>query len=210
MIWILLFAVVSAFGEVRSNLPSPYNTVDILPFDPQGWYSNQHGIQYLIHKHEVKTVIEVGSWLGASTRHIAELLPEGGKVYAVDHWLGSIEHQEGGSSYSPHLPHLYEQFLSNVIHTNLTHKIIPVRMDSLRASAYLSGVKPDLVYIDAGHDTESVYADLQAWFPFVKGHGILCGDDWFWETVRIAVRAFAEEQNLEIFYFNNFWRVKER
>jgi hypothetical protein len=91
------------------------------------------------------------------------------------YWLGSVEHQS-----SPILPTLYEQFLSNVVHAGLTHIIIPMRMSGLQAATWMDSmeVKPDLIYIDASHDIPSVLADLSAWFPFVKGHGILCGDDW--------------------------------
>lgn len=83
-------------------------------------------LEYLIKEHEVKTVIEVGCWLGASTRAIAQFLSEDGKVYAVDHWKGSEEHQtQHILRHKDRLLILYEQFLSNVIHEGLTHKIIP-------------------------------------------------------------------------------------
>lgn len=145
----------------------------------------------MIKSNGIKIVIEVGSWLGASTRHIASLLPSGGLVYAVDHWLGSAEHQQGQIFWNPALPHLYEIFLSNVIHAGLTEKIIPIRMESLEAAKQLNYVRPDLIYIDAGHETDAVLADLNAWYPYVQGHGILSGDDWGWSTVRNAVVAFA-------------------
>jgi hypothetical protein len=171
-------------------------------------------MEALIETHHVKTIIEVGSFLGLSTRHIASHLPKGGKVYAVDHWKGSIEHQPGGSAWHPSLPFLYEQFLSNVIHAQLTHKIIPLRMDSAEAAALpcfvLKTVIPDLIYIDASHETEAVYADLTRWYPFVQGHGILCGDDWTWPSVRFAVEQFASEQGLAISAGFNFWRLIEK
>src|SRR5579872_2430565 len=70
-------------------LPPPYDSVDLLPYNPQGWYINGPSMEWLIRRGNVKTVIEVGSWLGSSTRHIAKTIPEDGIVYAVDHWLGS-------------------------------------------------------------------------------------------------------------------------
>ena len=70
-------------------------------------------------------------------------------------------------------------------------------------------IVPDLIYIDAAQDTESVFEDLNAWFPYVKGHGILCGDDWCWPTVRKAVEIFAEQNNLKIFSEGNFYRLIE-
>ncbi len=197
----------------QENLPEPYHSVQLLPFDPHGWYGNAQPIQSLFTNNKnISIAIEVGCWLGASTRHIASLLPPNGKLFAIDHWKGSVEHQPGQVAYYPALPYLYEQFLSNVIYAGLTDKIIPMRMDSLEAARQLkaSGIVPDLIYIDASHDTQAVLADLNAWFPFVKGHGILCGDDWSWASVRLAVETFANEQHLTISAANNFWCLVEK
>lgn len=207
-VWLWLFSIFNLFSE----LPEPYRSVNpLLPFEPHGWYQNSSQIELLIRSRPIRTVIEVGSWFGASTRHIASLLPPGGKVYAVDHWKGSAEHQPGAPFWHPALPYLYEQFLSNVIHANLTHVIIPVRMNSLEAAKALAHVKPDLIYIDASHDFDSVLADLRAWYPLVKGHGILCGDDWrSGHTLTKAIIIFAEEQNLTIHISGVFWQFVEK
>ena len=193
----------------QTQMPEPYTSIRVLPFDSHGWYSNQKPIKKLIKGRKIQTVVEVGSWLGSSTRHIASLLPKKGKVYAVDHWLGSTEHQGGQSAWNPALPHLYQQFLSNVIHQNLTDKIVPLRMSSLEAAQCLKEQTFDMVYLDASRDTESVYKDLRAWFPFVKGRGVLCGDDWTWTSVVAAVEKFAAEEHLEIDHNENFWQLIE-
>lgn len=209
----LLFSVLPLLcAFTQPDLPEPYNSVEVLPYDPHGWYANEEQITNLLAGGWIKTVVEVGSWLGKSTIHIASLLPEDGKVYAVDHWLGSVEHQPGGDAHHVALPYLYQQFLSNVIHAGMTHKIVPVRMDSLSGVHEIRarGVYVDMVYIDAGHDFNSVYADLNAWYPLVKGHGVLCGDDWVWESVRDAVRLFAKQNKLKIWPVNNFWMVVKK
>lgn len=205
-----LFLLLCLFSCSNSDLPEPYNQLEeILPFDPQGWYGNKKPIKRLITENGVQVIVEVGCWLGASTRHMAECLPKNGKVYAVDHWLGSAEHQPGAACTREDLSKLYEQFLSNVIHKKLTHKIIPIRMASVDAEKALSDVKPDLIYIDASHETEAVYQDLTIWFPHVQGHGILCGDDWAWPSVRKAVERFAEEKQLAIEAKGSFWLLSE-
>lgn len=194
---------------------SPYDELrEILPFEPHGWYANANTIERLIQSRNVKTIIEVGCWLGKSTRHMASLVPHDGRVYAVDHWNGSEEHQVGQTHYHRALPLLYEQFLSNVIHAKLTDKIIPIRMDSLTAAKWFGEpgnlpVYPDLIYIDASHDFESVYADLKAWYPLVKGHGILCGDDWHHQPIVEAVRRFSVEEGLLIETGDNCWYLLE-
>ncbi len=201
----ILFLSLSAV--LQADLPPPYDKVDLLPFNPHGWYQNGDSLEPLIKNNHVKVIIEVGSWLGASTRHIAKTLPEDGIVYAVDHWMGSPN--EDNSPYD--IANLYQQFLSNVIHENLTHKIVPLRMSSLEAASTLK-IRPDLIYIDATHDYENVRADLIHWFPFVKGHGILCGDDYNWGedlSVKRAVDTFALENNLTVHTNGWFWRLEE-
>lgn len=191
-----------------ADLPPPYDSVDLLPFNPQGWYINGPSLRRLLKDGNVKTVIEVGSWLGLSTRDIAKTLPDDGVVYAVDHWLGSPN--EDNSPFD--IPNLYRQFLSNVIHENLTDKIVPLRMSSIEAAWSLE-IKPDLIYLDATHDFYSVYQDLTLWFPFVKGHGVLCGDDYLWGhdlPVQRAVHLFAEQRNLIVRAENWFWYLEER
>lgn len=207
-LWLFLLPLI-----LQADLPAPYDTVDPLPYNPQGWYINGSSMEWLIRRGNVKVVIEVGSWLGLSTRHIAKTIPEGGLVYAVDHWQGSPN--EDNSAFD--IPNLYRQFLSNVIHENLCHKIIPVKMPSHEAARILD-VKPDLIYIDATHEFTSVFVDLALWFPFVKGHGVLCGDDYFWNhdaakgggPVKRAVDTFARENNLIVHDDGWLWYLEER
>src|SRR6266852_6085497 len=96
-----LFFTVSVIGQPQQELPEPYNQVEILPFHSHGFYSNAQQLEALIRMYNVKTIIEVGCWLGTSTRHMASLLPASGKVYAVDHWKGSAEHQPGQTYWLP-------------------------------------------------------------------------------------------------------------
>jgi predicted O-methyltransferase YrrM len=214
LFFLLSYCVIYSADSLLSpekQLPTPYQELKQLhSFDPHGWYINGSKIKELIETRHVKTIIEVGCWLGASTRHMASLLPPDGKVYAIDHWQGSIEHQPGQSHFLPVLDHLYEQFLSNVIHEKLTHKIVPLRMNSLNAAQFLKNSdylseKPDLIYIDASHDYESVYADIKAWYPLVEGHGVICGDDWHHPPIVEAVRTFAQENGLSIEIGDNCW-----
>lgn len=215
MKWFVLFFIIP-FLQGHSKIPEPYCSLnEFHPFDDSGWYINAAPMEKLLRENNVMVAIELGSWLGQSTRHIASHLPEGAVVFAVDHWLGSEEVQ---GTHQHLLLHLYDQFLSNVIHTNLTHKIIPMRMTTLQAAEEFKRrqIIPDLVYVDASHDEISVYADLEAYYPLVRGHGIICGDDWGWGgeasglPVRRAVERFARDNHLTILVSNGwFWRLYE-
>ncbi len=196
---------------VEATLPPPYDTVALRPFNGHGFYNNTGQMSRLFAQYKPKVVVEVGCWMGASTMHMASMLPKDGKLYAVDHWLGSEEHQDGGAAWSPHLPYIYEQFLSNIIHTQFTHIVVPMRMTSLEASKKLTDLSADFIFIDASHDFDSVYADLTAWFPKVKGHGLLCGDDWGYPPICEAVMQFAEENNLDVEAPGDYmWVLHER
>lgn len=212
---ILQFSSGLLLSSNLQDLPAPYNSLQKLqPFDDHGWYANSQWIEFLFKNNTIKTAIEVGSWLGKSTRHIASLLPDNGTIHAIDTWKGSACQQPDNDPFhcAHKLPTLYEQFLSNVVHANLTSRIIPVRMPSLQAAVELSDLKQtiDFIYIDADHDTKPVFDDLEAWYPYVSGkRGILCGDDWGWESVRIAVRDFAQKYNVTIYAAHNFWFIVE-
>lgn len=204
---IILLSLTFSSHLFAKPLPDPYKNIEVLPFDSQSWYKNESQIEYLIRKNNIDTVIEVGCWLGASTRHIASCLPSWGKVYAVDSWSGSRIRQEMDLPKDSSI--VYQQFLSNVIHAGLTGKIIPIIMDGSRAAKTLA-VTPGLVYIDSSRDSESIYNDLRAWYPFVQGRGILCGDDWKWEGTQLAVQRFAKENQLKIFASQDFWHLVEQ
>jgi hypothetical protein len=188
-------------GSLISH-PEPYNSINDLPFDGHGWFINGSSLQPILAGKQPKVVVEVGSWLGSSTRFIAENLPEGGVIYAVDTWRGSST--ESVHMQDPRLPYLYQLFLSNVKHANLTDRIIPVRMESLEAAKALN-VKADLIYLDGAHDTTSVYNDIIAWSPHLEEGGFMCGDDWGWLSVQTGVLKAAKVLNKNAYGYENFW-----
>jgi len=204
-----LFLLITCFTFLHAgleDLPAPYcNLPELLPFDSQGGYVNHKYLEPLIKKKKVKVIIEVGSWLGASTRDFASMIPSDGKVYAVDHWQGSPI-QSGNEQ----LFNIYDQFLSNVIHAGLTDKIVPIQMNSICASCYLQGMQADLIYIHASHNGQSILEDLEAWYRFIKNHGVFCGDNWGYPGVKVDVKKFAAKHKLKITHeSDSFWRLKK-
>jgi predicted O-methyltransferase YrrM len=195
---LILLALIFAL-PLRADLREPYSLIHDLPFDDHGWFGNAAPLTELIVAKNPLLVIEVGSWLGCSTRFLAESIDPNGHVYAVDTWRGSSEHQK-----DPRLSDLYQIFLSNVKHAGLTEKITPVRMESLEAARALN-LQADLIYIDAAHDTKSAYNDIIAWNKHLTDGGVLCGDDWSWGSVRLAVQKAAKELHYTVHTSGNFW-----
>lgn len=197
-----IFLAICLNSFLFAEMPEPYRSVVDLPFDDHGWFGNASQLNSIITAKSPKIAIEVGSWLGCSARFIASQLPEDGILYAIDTWSGSTNEEQ--HMQDPRLPYLYQLFLSNVKHAQLTHKIVPVRMSSLEASQALN-VKADLIYIDASHDTESVTQDIMAWYKHLNETGTLCGDDWGHEPVRIAVYNCAAILKKNVAAYGNFW-----
>jgi hypothetical protein len=49
------------------------------------------------------------------------------------------------------------------------------------------GIEPDLVYVDASHETSDVIRDVETALGLFPNSQII-GDDWDWESVRRAVQ----------------------
>lgn len=186
---------------------SLYGALDPLPFLAHGWFYNDLQLRQLFLSHSIKCVVEVGSWVGLSTIWLALAVGDGGSVYAVDHWNGWIDEESGERAHLDLIPDLYHQFLSNMIHSRVSDRVVPLRMESVEAAAALD-VEPDLIYIDASHDFDSVWADLTAWSLHLKAETILCGDDWLQEGVRTAVELFGKERGLTPVGEENFWQLQ--
>jgi hypothetical protein len=132
-----------------------------------------------------RIVVELGAWLGRSTRFIAESAPNS-VVISVDHWEGSEEHHHDPVTRAM-LPSLYDTFLSSCWEHR--GKIVPVRLRTIEGLNLIAevGIQPDLIYIDASHAYEDVRQDLltaKRLFPT----SVIVGDDWYNTEVSRAVR----------------------
>lgn len=193
--------------ELRQKADQAYQNVDLMPANEHGWFgpSNKAYLNKFLEEKKVNVVIEVGSWLGLSTAFMANRLPEGATLYAVDHFEGDWA-INAHAEYQELLPSLYEQFLSNMLHAGVDTKVVPIKATTEEAFHVLKGhVKADLIYIDAAHDTESVYKDIVMYSQLLSEEGILTGDDWTWPSVQAAVERYASEHGKQIGAEGNFW-----
>lgn len=171
--------------------PTPY------PTDVQGWGSDSPVFAELIASVRPKLIVEVGTWKGASALHMARCCDELGletRIICIDTWLGAYEFI-GGSGERDLLrmygyPHVYYQFLANVIRAGQQERIYPFPQTSVIAGRYLyhHGVRADLIYLDGSHDLADVAHDIASFYPLVRRGGVLFGDDYdCWPSVRKAV-----------------------
>ena len=149
-------------------------------------------------------IVEFGSWEGRSALTFLTQSKQSGlttRIICVDTWLGSREHWEDffpGSEFSfENLrveggePHVLETFKEAIRSHGFSKRVEIIRAPTNFATPFLrrTGVSPDLVYIDADHSLTSVLNDLQNADSIAK-NGVLAGDDWTWQSVRLAVGLF--------------------
>lgn len=145
-------------------------------------------------------VIEVGSWMGASTCFLAGGLkgPEA-KIFAVDNFQGLSTCGEDAAWYNRHFQALGAQstleiFRANFAALGFSSRSEPVVSDSLAAARTLSARRGtiDLMFIDGDHSYEACKADIVAWAPFVKRGGVMAFHD-FGSRAEGVTRAIFEE-----------------
>jgi cephalosporin hydroxylase len=143
-----------------------------------GWFppENQRGLARLIEQHQVKSVIEIGSFLGLSARWFAERVCH---IQCVDKFQ-EFETEYGVNNLCDTLRQLrlpnpfYDLFETNMRAAGAWEKIT-VRRGWSHEVAHL--VEPaDLVYVDGDHSYEGCKRDVEMYRP--KARKILCGDDY--------------------------------
>ena len=186
----------------------PYEGLEVLSADFQGWSSTSPIFEEVIKELQPKLIIEVGTWKGCSAIHMAKTCLkyyDDFEIICIDTFLGSVEHwlDQGGALFNGlknGRPMIYEQFLSNVVHSNLQRYITPLPIDSSNGYEILSklDVQADLIYIDAAHDYVSVRLDLTHYANCLRSGGYLLGDDWFHEPIKqAAYDTFESEKIIE-------------
>jgi hypothetical protein len=177
-----------------------------------GWFDFPEFYNLLIERLPQDFVfVELGVWKGKSLSYfVTESINRNkiGKIYAIDHWLGSAEHQKNAWAYESALDTsdgLYNIYLKNV--NPIQNYISTYRKSSEEASTLFSNKSIDAIFIDASHDYENVYKDLRYWYPKIKVNGTLSGHDYKWTGVKKAVEEFAQIYGLNISIHNNVWEM---
>lgn len=166
--------------------------IDIKPSGNQqvpGWHSDSTIFRELIERTKPKTIIEVGTWLGASAINMAKITKElklDTKIYCVDTWLGAEEFwtrlnntSERNLKLKNGYPQVYFDFLSNVVEHNVQDVIIPIPNTSYVGSFILKhyNIQAELIYIDGSHEYVDVKTDIISYKELLKPEGIMFGDD---------------------------------
>lgn len=131
-------------------------------------------------------VVEVGSWMGASTCFLAAgLKGAAAKILAVDNFQGLSTCGEDAAWYNRHFQKLgsastLDIFKGNFAALGFANRAEPVVSDSLAAAQQLAAQRGtiDLIFIDGDHSYAACAADIAAWAPFVKRGGVIAFHDF--------------------------------
>jgi hypothetical protein len=194
-----------SLAEFARQHPWPSEKPQVSRFPERDWLAP--GTQWLLAdsvSRSTRLIVEVGSWIGRSSRYLANLAPRA-NVIAVDHWQGTPEHQ-ADPELAPAIPRLYETFLSEC--WDYRSQIIPVRTDSIEGLRRIAdaGLQPDLVYLDGDHSFDGVVADVRLVLDLFS-RAVIVGNEWNRETVRAAVQTAVRERGLSCAWHGNGWKI---
>jgi hypothetical protein len=168
-----------------------------------GWCSiaNNRNLERLIAKHNVKTVAEIGSFLGYSAAWFARRVE---RVICID-TFEELEQQGTNSNLAPILRTLglprdfYDVFRRNMIAEGVWETIEVIRGLSSDVADRVPEV--DLVYVDGDHTEGGCLADIELYIP--KARKLICGNDYSdkFPGVRTATAALLPDHRSEA----SFW-----
>jgi predicted O-methyltransferase YrrM len=134
--------------------------------------ANRDNILRLIQKHNIRTVLEIGTFLGSSAALFAAQ-PQIEQVTCVDPfetfgWWANELAVRG-------VPNPYlEVFQRNMQELGVWHKIRVLR--GLSSAMVAQAPVVDLVYVDGNHTKEGCAQDIELYLP--KTRKVICGDDY--------------------------------
>jgi hypothetical protein len=182
----------------------------------QGWFGFESVYDDLIREIPVGgSFVEIGVWKGTSLSYfIVENINKNKniKIYAVDTWLGSAEHQAGSWAHDPAIANntLFEVFINNTIQVKDKFNIL--KMTSEQASKQFEDNSLDAVFIDACHEYDCVKQDIDCWYPKLKQNAYLSGHDYggYFVGVTNAVNEFAKKNNLYVNTKDGCWIIQKK
>lgn len=130
-------------------------------------------------------IIEVGSFIGESAIFMADIIKHkfpSAVILCIDTFLGGIDHwrsRQNDLCIINGRPTLYEQFLSNVIRSGHSGRILPLTLDSRNAARLLTerDIKAEMIYVDASHEQDDGFNDFMSYWHLMKDKGSFLADD---------------------------------
>jgi predicted O-methyltransferase YrrM len=138
-----------------------------------GWLSNEEGeLLYNLAKKCDKNgvIVEIGSWKGKSTIWLAKgsLAGQNIKIFSIDHHEGSFDEEKKNSTFE-----IFKENIKNARIENIVQSI--VKKSHAAALEFKKNV--NLIFIDGGHDYQTVKQDFNDWFSKLNDGGVMLFHD---------------------------------
>lgn len=116
-------------------------------------------------------MLEIGSFEGRSAVWFLEniLTADDASIVCIDPFV-----REGAE----------ERFDTNIERTGLSHKVTAIKGRSDEYLATMPADRYDLIYIDGGHDAQTVLFDAVLSWPLLRPGGLVMFDDYEWSPER--------------------------
>ena len=160
----------------------------------QGWMTRRELIWLGLQAQRRQCIVEVGSFIGRSTRVLGDNIKAGGKVYAIDDFFGPRkggDRRPDGSVFTSRFRlTVFQQFKRNLGDLIEADTIFPIKC-SYSGAKYLTHIRnimPDFVFLDGSHEYTDVLRDIVLWRGRLVAGAILSGHDYDDAEVRRAIR----------------------
>ena len=151
-----------------------------------------------------RLVVELGSWLGMSARFMADLAP-GATVIAIDHWLGSHEHQADAGCRDM-LPCALRVVPGDELGISRPHHSIEDVLHRGFGVGQEVRARADLIYFDADHGYDELLDNLDCALRLFPG-AVMVGDDFAQPSVARAVADFAARHDMCVELAGDDWKA---
>ena len=157
-----------------------------------GWMGHDELAWLAARASERQVIVELGSYKGRSAKALAATP---GKLYCVD----QFNHDNTDREFTRHLsPEIQAK------------KVEMVRCRTWKADRWLRDrqVKPDMIFIDAGHDWRTVREDVRMCQDLLAPGGLLCGHDFNppeFPGVCLAVKELVPDYELPLGSAGSIW-----
>lgn len=185
VVWHAWRAAVRNHRDLTRNEHNPayaakFASANLLTSPSSGWFKHQEPLAALIKQHNVRSVLEVGSFLGESAIWFAQQ-PGVERVTCIDRWTETATRRTTNNLVEAlelnGLPRLFHgMFLMNLANAGVLERVTSLVGDSKDPAVVAAAPVADLVYLDGDHSDAGVLADLQNYGP--KAAKVLCGDDY--------------------------------
>lgn len=208
--------------KVSTSQPVSVETLIAQKRNPlSGWgqyyYGNVNALATLMG---TESVVEVGVAYGGHAHHLMSNL-KGVKYFGVDMYKFNYDASDPFCSDVEQSLGIKGQLAMDKLYEGVSNSLriygdraSLIRMDSQEFSQQLADSSQQLVFLDGNHTYQYVTKELECWWPKIRMHGVLCGDDYWMESVSSAVNHFVKSLDLTLNFIskNDYktWFIQKR